>query len=121
MWHGSKSRRRRHCKSVTWGVNDEEAGQLQFKLLALAQRLRAHADGIAGHVCGADLLRDTTCLTLLHARSPYIVQQLRFACTCISLSTVHNHFLPLQFNHKSLAQNAGGSGIRIAGPKILDK
>ncbi len=110
MWHGSKSRRSRNCKSLTWGVNNKEARQLEVKLFALAQRLRAHADGITRNVCGADLLCDTTCLALLHARSPYIVQQLRFACRSISIITLHKYCtcLPatLQSKRKSLMERA---------------
>ncbi len=66
--------------ALTWGVDDEEARQLELKLLALAQGLCAHADGVARDVGGADLLRDAACLTLLHTRPPYVVQQLRLAC-----------------------------------------
>lgn len=68
-----------YCES-TWGVNDEEAGHLHFKLLALPEGLRPVGDGLPRHVGSADLLCDTPSLPLLHTGAPHIVEKLCFAC-----------------------------------------
>lgn len=69
----------------TWGVDDEQAGNLELELVALAQVLGPRADVGARHIRGADLLRDAARLAVLHVGPSHVVQDLRFAC-----STAHN-------------------------------
>ena len=58
---------------------------LELELLAVLPHGRsALADVVARHVGGANLLRDASRLTVLHVRSPHVVQNLGLPCSRLS-------------------------------------